>query len=183
MDSASPRSIQPKLSNAGIKSTLSDTNQDRMRESMATPLMDEEEEGGDENSIFLQTASYLLDVHALKFAEMALAHELVSASGTGEKGEAKINPAYLVTEARLHMHRQMYEDAKACLKKALQVDILNSNAWALLGHTHYLLKEWPEAQDAYERTLGYMTPPTHLHILYTRLANIYLRYEKVSHSY
>ena len=150
------------------------------RDSKATFLpMEEEEEDGGENSIFLQTASYLLDVHALKFAEMALAHELTSSLG-GRGGVAKENPAYLVAEARLHMHRDMHQDAKSCLKKALAIDIQNSSAWALLGHAHFLLGEWEEAQDAYERTLGYMTSPTHIHILYTRLADIYLKHEKVS---
>lgn len=142
----------------------------------ATPPAEEEEVGA-QNSIFLQTAAYLLDVHALKFAEMALAHELTG--GGGARGMAKENPAYLVAEARLHMHREMYGEAKACLKKALMIDIQNSNAWALLGHAHYQLGEWAESQDAYERTLGYIMPPVHVHILYTRLADIYLKQERV----
>lgn len=124
-------------------------------------------------SIFLQTAAYLLDVHALKFAEMSLAHELTSPSG----GET---PLYQVALARLHMHRHMYKEAKAVLREAVKVDILNSNAWALLGHAHYLMGEYVEGADAYERTLGYMTQPAHVHLVYIRLANIYLEQKKVS---
>lgn len=70
-------------------------------------------------SIFLQTASYLLDVHALKFAEMSLAHEVASRRGHA----TKTSPAYLVAEARLHLHREAYDEAKECLKKALKIDI------------------------------------------------------------
>ena len=128
-------------------------------------------------SIYLKTASYLLDVHALKFAGMSLAHEL-----TREKGSHEC-PAYLVAEARLHMEQHMYLEAKKCLKRALMADVQNSNAWALLGHAHYYMGEYEEAQDAYERTLGFLTPPVHTHVVYTRLANIYLRQEKVCDIY
>ena len=132
-----------------------------------------DDDGGNHISIFLQTASFLLDVHALKFAEMSLAHELMSGCNH------KTCPTYLVAEARLHMHRDMYKEALKCLKKALMADIQNATALALLGHTHFQLGEWPEAQDAYKRTLGYMTPPIDTHLVYTRLASIYLRQEKV----
>lgn len=124
-------------------------------------------------SIFLLTASYLLDVHALKFAEMSLAHELTSGQSS------KTCPTYLVAEARLHMQRHMYQEASRCLKKALKVDIQNSNAWALLGHAHFLMGKYDKAQDAYQRTLGYVTSPVHIHLVHTRLADIYLKQEKV----
>lgn len=125
-------------------------------------------------SIFLQTASYLLDVHALKFAEMALAHEVTSG-----RGGPKNAPTCLVAEARLHLERCMYSEAEKCLKKALMVDIQDSNAWALLGHAYFLSGDYAEAQDAYERTLGYVVTPVHIHLVYTRLAAIYLQEEKV----
>lgn len=141
-------------------------------------LFDRVNDDDDSNqvSIFLQTASYLLDVHALKFAEMSLAHELTSGRS------CKTCPTYLVAEARLHMHRGVYREALKCLKKTLIVDIQDATAWALLGHTHFQLGEWLEAQDAYKRTLGYLTPPIDTHLVYARLANIYLRQEKVYHN-
>ena len=114
-------------------------------------------------------------MHALKFAEMALAHELTSRKGGG----ARCCPTYQVAEARLHMEREDFDEAKKCLKKALMADIQDSTAWALLGHTHFLSEEYEEAQDAYERTLGYTTPPVQIHLVYTRLAHIYLAQEKV----
>ena len=175
--------LRDKPSSTGVKSNMSEAPplppaEGGVAAREADTPITEEEEGGTDNSIFLQTAAYLLDVHALKFAEMALAHELTSSTST--RGGAKSTPAYLVTEARLHMHREKYQEAKACLKKALTIDIQDSNAWALLGHAQYQLGEWAESQDAYERTLGYITPPVNVHILYTRLANIYLKQEKVS---
>lgn len=74
--------------------------------------------GTDRLSIFLQTANHLLDAHALKFAEMCLAHELASLTA----GPASSH-AYLMAEASLHMHRQKYEEAITCIKQALVVDI------------------------------------------------------------
>ena len=68
-------------------------------------------------SIFLQTANHLLDVHAFKFTEMCLAHELMSL-------EAAHCSSYdfLVAEARLHMQRQNYEEAISSIKLAIEVD-------------------------------------------------------------
>ncbi len=56
----------------------------------------------------------------------------------------------------------------------------DANAWALLGHTHYLTGDFPSAKDAYERTVNYVTPPAHLHTVLLRLADIYLREEQVN---
>jgi len=137
---------------------------------------EEEESVCEPTSIFLLTASYLLDVHALKFAEMSLAHEVASGRGS------ETSPTYLVAEARLHMERHMYQDACQCLRKAIKVDIQNSNAWALLGHAYYLMGEDDKAQNAYQRTLGYISPPVQIHLVYLRLANIYLKHEMVSAS-
>ena len=55
-------------------------------------------------------------MHALKFAEMSLAHEVTTK-------RTKTCPAYLVAEARLHLHREAYDEAKKCLKKTLRLDI------------------------------------------------------------
>ena len=68
--------------------------------------------------IFLQTTVYLLDAHALKFAEMSLAHGLTSL-----KGDHGNSHAYLMAEARLLMYRQQHEDALKCIKQAIVVNI------------------------------------------------------------
>ena len=128
-------------------------------------------------SIFLQTASYLLDVHALKFAEMSLAHELTK---SGNEGAC---PSYQVAEARLHMHRKQYDKAEKCLRKAISKDIQDACAWSLMGHTYYLKGYQSGARDAYQRTLGLMTPPAHRHLVYTRLADIYIENGQVPSLY
>lgn len=56
----------------------------------------------------------------------------------------------------------------------------NSWAWSLLGHTHFLLEEFPTAREAYERCLLLMTTPPNLHSVYLHLAHIHLSDKKVS---
>ena len=55
----------------------------------------------------------------------------------------------------------------------------DANAWSLLGHTHFLMGDFPSAKDCYERTVDYVTRPAHLHTVYLRLADIYLREQQV----
>ena len=57
------------------------------------------------------------------------------------------------------------------------------NAWALLGHTHYLTGDYSSAKDAYERTISYVHLPAHVHIVYLRLADIYLKEKEVKYSH
>ena len=66
-------------------------------------------------SVFLQTASFLLDVHALKFAEMSLSHIRASPSPPP--------PLYHILEARLYLHRNEPHRALDCLTAALQLDV------------------------------------------------------------
>ena len=56
----------------------------------------------------------------------------------------------------------------------------DANAWSLLGHTHFLMGDFPSAKDCYERTVDYVTRPIHLHAVYLRLADIYLREQQVA---
>ena len=56
----------------------------------------------------------------------------------------------------------------------------DANAWSLLGHTHFLMGDFPSAKDCYERTVDYVTRPAHLHAVYLRLADIYLREQQVA---
>ena len=55
----------------------------------------------------------------------------------------------------------------------------DSNAWALKGHAHFLLGEFPEARDAYERAINYVKLPGCIHAVYLRLAEIYLQDREV----
>ena len=55
----------------------------------------------------------------------------------------------------------------------------DANAWALLGHTHYLTGDYSSAKDAYERTVNYVHLPAHVHLVYLRLADIYLKQQEV----
>lgn len=55
----------------------------------------------------------------------------------------------------------------------------NSDAWALLGHLHYLNGKMEDARECYERTLSYVTEATNMHAIYLRLASIYLEKEEV----
>ena len=40
--------------------------------------------------------------------------------------------------------------------------------------------DFPSAKDCYERTVDYVTRPAHLHTVYLRLADIYLREQEVA---
>ena len=53
----------------------------------------------------------------------------------------------------------------------------DANAWALVGHTHYLTGDYSSAKDAYERTINYVH--LHVHVVYLRLADIYLKEKEV----
>ena len=59
------------------------------------------------------------------------------------------------------------------------LSLQDANAWALLGHTHYLTGDYSSAMDAYERTINYVHLPAHVHIVYLRLADIYLKEKEV----
>ena len=126
------------------------------------------------SSIFLQTACYLLDAHALKFADMALAHELA------ESLHKEPIPLYETTVARLHMQKREYKEAREYLERATVRDIQDSDAWALLGHTHYLMGNYVEAKDIYERALCFVERPAHVQLVQTRLADIFFHQHKVN---
>ena len=68
-----------------------------------------------------------------------------------------------------------YQEYNKCFIPPLQ----DANAWALLGHTHYLTGDYSSAKDAYERTISYVHLPAHVHIVYLRLADIYLKEKEV----
>lgn len=151
-------------------------------------------------SAFLQTASYLLDVHVAKYAEMCLAHQhIIEASKkhvtknkkqeTGTKEEIEktndidfFSVPYHIALARLHLLNGDYERAESHLTRAVQEDVLNSNAVSLLGHCLYLSGKFSSARDYYERVIEYVNPPAHIGTVLLRLADIYMRANEFSKS-
>ena len=61
----------------------------------------------------------------------------------------------------------------------LKLPLQSSWAWSLLGHTHYQLGEFPEAQQAFERCLLLQTPPPNQHSALLHLAHILYNEKKV----
>ncbi|XP_031552846.1 cilia- and flagella-associated protein 70-like [Actinia tenebrosa] len=117
--------------------------------------------------IFLQTATFLLEVNALQLAESALAHELVACSG-------EPSAEYYITLGRLKIQQMQYEEAEDKLKQAIVLNHQNPDCWALIGHLNYLMGKTEEARENYERTLSYITEASDMHAIYLRLASIYL---------
>lgn len=118
-------------------------------------------------SVFLQTASFLLEVNALQLTDAALAHELVSANG--EPGAD-----YFVLLGRLKIQQKSFIEAEENLRQAIVLKHENPDAWGLMGHLYYLTSRTEEARDCYERTLDYITEASDMHAIYLRLASIYL---------
>lgn len=50
----------------------------------------------------------------------------------------------------------------------------NPNVWAQKGHLCYLKKDFGEAKECYERTMGFMEDAEDMHFVYLRLGSIYL---------
>ena len=64
-------------------------------------------------------------------------------------------------------------------KRNISLSKQHANVWALLGHTHYLTGDYSSAKDTYERTVNYVHPPANVHMVYLRLADIYLKEKEV----
>ncbi|XP_039248406.2 cilia- and flagella-associated protein 70-like [Styela clava] len=122
-------------------------------------------------SIFLRTSEWLLDMKALKFAEIALSHELLDPLG-GPGAE------YHVALARLHMMRKEYTQAEENLNHATRIDHQHPDAWAITGHLHYVTGNLPSARDCYERTLAFIADASEMHAIYLRLGTIYIMEEE-----
>eukprot|EP00058_Branchiostoma_floridae_P027859 XP_002613350.1 hypothetical protein BRAFLDRAFT_118737 [Branchiostoma floridae] len=130
-------------------------------------------------SVYMQAVEFLLEVKATKFAERALAHELL-AKGGGPSAE------YNVALARLHMQKKEYADAEACLKEATSMDFQNPDAWAMTGHLNYMRGDMAVAKDCYDRTLSFVRDAQDTHAIYLRLASICLQdaeFEKAKNTF
>jgi len=123
------------------------------------------------NSPFLITANWLLDMRALSFAELALAQELRHPVGG-------LSSAYHIALGRLLLQKEDYKQAEAAIQDALQFSYQDSEAWALLGHIHFLQADYRSARDCYQRTLQFVNEPKDMHSIYLRLASIYLQEEQ-----
>ena len=117
------------------------------------------------SSIYLRTTKLLLGYRAFSLAEKALSHELVT---SGESAN------YFQLLAEYYLLQKEYDKSMECIEKCLKDQHQNSDAWALLGHLHFLTGDKIEARNAYERTLSYHNDAEDVHTLYLRLASIYL---------
>ena len=130
-------------------------------------------------SPFLQAARFLIDHRVLNLTERALSHELV-APGHGESA------SYFQLLAETQVMKKSYSEAKSSIDECLKLHHQNPDAWALLGHLHFLTGDQNEAKIAYERTLSYCSDAKDKHSLLLRLASIYLNekeYSKAKQTY
>ncbi|CAL8294741.1 unnamed protein product [Merluccius merluccius] len=119
-------------------------------------------------SIYMETAQFLLQNHALQMAQRALAQELLSSEGG-------LTTAYRLATAKLHMLSADYCSADAALQEALAHTCKEPEAWALLGHCSYLSGDRAKARRCYERCLDYQQQPADTHPIYLRLGSVYLQ--------
>lgn len=124
-----------------------------------------------QQSIFLVTAEFLLEMNAVTFCEMSLAHHL-------DRFAEKLGTNYYTLTARLYLLKGDYENAEHNAEKAIRFDVENAIAWESLSHAQYLMGKDIKACQNYERTLALVGEPYNVHIIYFRLASLYLKQEK-----
>jgi len=122
-------------------------------------------------SIFLITAKFLLEKRALQMAERALSHELVSK----QQGPKVL---YLQLLAQLQIEKKLYNEALQNLEEALTLKHDSPDCWSLKGHIYYILQEYSQAKDCYERCLAYAVDAENIDAVYLRLASIYYDVQK-----
>ena len=118
-------------------------------------------------SMFMTTAEFLLERNALHFAGMALGHHLVGS-------EDGINSEYETLLARLALAKSDTIDLLMHTKRAIALNIENIHAWELFSHAQYLMRDISGARGSYERTLASVGELLDPHLVYLRLASIYL---------
>lgn len=129
------------------------------------PIDGDEEKG---KSIYIEATKFLLQCNMLQMSERALAHELIE-----EQKQESVE--YLLFLSELYTKRKQYDKALEKVEVAIVKQHQNSIAWSLKGHIYFHLNNMDEAASCYERCLAYITPPSDLHRVYTRLASIYLK--------
>ncbi|KAI6645782.1 hypothetical protein LOD99_13045 [Oopsacas minuta] len=126
-------------------------------------------------SIFMVTAEFLLERNALTFAAMALGHHLVGC-------EDGINSEYETLLARLALAKGDTMDLLLHAKRAIALDIENVQAWEIFSHAQYLMRDTAGAIKSYERTLASTGELLDPHLVYLRLASIYLEEDNYTKS-
>lgn len=120
------------------------------------------------NTIYMEAAKFLLQANALQFAQRALAQDLLSPEGG-------TSCSYYLALARLHLQRRDFDSADQNLQEALHVNPENPDVWALIGHLHYMRRDFHEARECYKRNLDFVTDASEMHPVYLRLGTIYLQ--------
>ncbi|XP_030337974.1 cilia- and flagella-associated protein 70 isoform X2 [Strigops habroptila] len=118
-------------------------------------------------TIFMKTVEFLIKVNAVQFVHKALAHELLSLQG-GPFSE------YYLALAQTYLLKEELSKCEECLCEAVRIDCMNPNVWAQKGHLCYLKKDFGEAKECYERTMGFMEDAEDMRFVYLRLGSIYL---------
>ncbi|XP_030906073.2 cilia- and flagella-associated protein 70 [Melopsittacus undulatus] len=118
-------------------------------------------------TIFMKTVEFLMKANAVQFVHKALAHELLSLEGGPSSG-------YYLALAQTYLLKEELSKCEECLCEAVRIDCMNPNIWAQKGHLCYLKKDFGEAKECYERTVGFMEDAEDMHIVYLRLGSIYL---------
>ncbi|XP_059899469.1 cilia- and flagella-associated protein 70 isoform X1 [Gadus macrocephalus] len=137
-----------------------------------TPAYSRTQSAPPRSSIYMETAQFLLQHHALQMAQRALAQELLSSDGGLTHG---LTTAYCLAAAKLQMLSADYCSAAATLKGALANTSKEPEAWALLGHCSYLSGDRAKARQCYQRCLEYQRQPEDTHPVFLRLGSIYLQ--------
>ncbi|XP_061206659.1 cilia- and flagella-associated protein 70 isoform X2 [Neopsephotus bourkii] len=118
-------------------------------------------------TIFMETVEFLMKANAVQFIHKALAHELLSLQGGPSSG-------YYLVLAQTYLLKEELSKCEECLCEAVRIDCMNPNVWAQKGHLCYLKKDFGEAKECYERTMGFMEDAADMHFVYLRLGSIYL---------
>ncbi|XP_060748472.1 cilia- and flagella-associated protein 70 [Tachysurus vachellii] len=140
---------------------------------------DHQSSPGVSTTIYMETAKFLLESYALQMAQRALAQELLCPDGGPSS-------SYYLALTQIQLLRGEYSSAEASLQQALSHNFQNPDAWALCGHMYYMIKDYNQAQESYERTLDFVTDASDTHTVYLRLGSIYLQkeqYEKAKPTY
>ncbi|KAM9457661.1 cilia- and flagella-associated protein 70 [Clarias gariepinus] len=125
----------------------------------------------DGTTIYMESVKFLLQSYALQMAQRALAQELLCPDGGPSS-------SYHMALAQLQLLRGEYSAAEASLQQTFSDNFQNPDLWALYGHIYYMMKDYKQAQESYERTLGFVTDASDTHTVYLRLGSIYLKKEQ-----